>query len=132
MVPRPVALGLTLCDYVIVEEKTKKVSLIGTFTGIRVSDFPSAPQPFSAYAMLTDGLGDASITLTVSRMDTAEEIYRREMTSRFSDKLAELRVHFRVLNCQFPSAGWYQFSLLVDGEWVAQRLVRVTLVEDFQ
>jgi hypothetical protein len=31
MIPTPVALGLTLCDYVIVEEGTKKESLIGTF-----------------------------------------------------------------------------------------------------
>jgi hypothetical protein len=57
MASRPVAIGMTLCDYVIVEEKTKKVSLIGAFTGMRVSRFPSDPSPFSVYAALTDGLG---------------------------------------------------------------------------
>jgi hypothetical protein len=31
MIPPPIALGLALCDYVIVEERTKKVSLIGRF-----------------------------------------------------------------------------------------------------
>ncbi len=41
MGPRPVVLGLSLWDYVLVEERTKKVSLIGMFTGLGVSDFPT-------------------------------------------------------------------------------------------
>ena len=66
MVPTPVALGLVLCDVVIVEEKTKKVSLIGTFARIKANEFPATPLPFSVRAVLTDGSGDATIKLGVT------------------------------------------------------------------
>src|SRR4051812_3743228 len=46
MVPAPVALGLTLCDYVIVEQSTNKASLIGTFSTFRGRVFPFPPLPF--------------------------------------------------------------------------------------
>jgi hypothetical protein len=116
---------MTLCDYVIVEERTKKVSLIGGFTGMRVNDFPSTPSPFSVYAALTDGLGDVTIEVIVSRLDTEEEIYHFHNLVRFPDKLAKVRFHLRLTHCSFPVAGSYQFTLLADGEWLAQRRLRV-------
>jgi hypothetical protein len=130
MIPCPIALGLTVCDYVIIEERTKKVSLIGGFTGIGVSRFPAVPAPFSVFAVLTDGLGDATIKLSVSQLDTQEQVLSREMPGHFPDRLAELRIHFRISQASFPSPGWYQVSLLVDGEWVAQRRIRVYLSEN--
>ena len=129
MVPRPVLLGLTLCDHVIVEERTRKVSLVGCFSAIRVGSFPATPPPFSGFALLTDGLGDATIQLSVSRMETQEDIYIREMPCHFPDRLTEVRVHFRIHQCVFPAPGWYQVTLLADGEWLAQRLLRVYSVE---
>jgi len=122
-----VALGLTLCDYVIVEEKTKKVSLIGCFTGIAANHFPAAVQPFSVFAVLTDGLGDATIKLSVSRLDTQEEVLTRQMAYRFPDRLVEVRVHFRITQAVLPDPGWYQCTLFVDGQWVAHRRVNVYL-----
>ncbi len=53
MIPRPTAIGMALCDQVIIDDRTKKPSLIGIFTGIAVDDFPSDPQRFSAWAWLT-------------------------------------------------------------------------------
>jgi hypothetical protein len=124
----PLALGLTLCDYVITEEKTKKVSLIGTFSGLGATQFPAHALPFSVFAVLTDAVGDVTIKLSVVRLETDEEVLTREMTAHFPDKLTEVRVHFRILQGVFPAAGWYQFTLLADGEWVAQRRLRVYLV----
>ena len=66
MIPPPIALALALCDYVILEERTKKVSVIGRFNSFSVTRFPAMVVPFSAYALLTDGLGDARVELVVS------------------------------------------------------------------
>src|SRR5689334_5976929 len=46
MIPTPVALGLTLCDYVLVEQGTKKVSYIRSFRRLRASGFPVVMSPF--------------------------------------------------------------------------------------
>ncbi len=121
----PIALGLTLCDYVIVEERTKKVSLIGTFTGIGVDRFPVIAQPFCAFAVLTDGLGDVTRDLIGSHLDTGEEAFAHRSQVRFPDKLTEVRFLARLRQCSFPAAGLYQFTLLANGEWVAQRRLRV-------
>jgi hypothetical protein len=125
MTPCPIALGLTLCDYVIVEEGTKKISLIGTFTGMAVSGFPTVAPPFSVFSVLTDAQGDVTMDLVVTRLDTGEEVYTYQGRLRFPDKFTEVSFHTRVHRCSFPAPGYYQVTLLAGGEWVAQRRLRV-------
>jgi hypothetical protein len=125
MIPPPLSPGLYLCDYVIVEENTRKVSLIGCFTGMGLDEFPSMPQPFSVFSTLSDGLGNGRIRLVVGQPEKDEIVYEREGTVHFPDKVTEVYLHFRVRECEFPEPGLYQFTLLVDNEWVAQRPIRV-------
>jgi hypothetical protein len=125
-----VVLGLTLCDLIIVEEETEKVSLIGTFTKLEVEEFPSAPKPFCVFAALTNGSGDATIDLVVTRLDTDEDLYEEGVGVHFPGKLTEVQLLFRIQDWTFPAPGWYQFVLLVDGEWVAQRRLEVSVAEE--
>ncbi len=125
MVPRPIVLGLTLCDYVVVEEKTRKVSLIGTFAAIAASSFPAMAQPFSVFVVLTDGLGDATIELVITRLDSGDEVFSYRGQLHFPGKLAEVSFHARLRQCSFPAPGQYQFTLLIDGEWIAHRRIQV-------
>jgi hypothetical protein len=66
MVPVPVAVALSVCEKVIVEEGTKNVSLISTFSRLRVTEFPARPQPFCVFATLLDGEGDATVSLEIA------------------------------------------------------------------
>ena len=91
MVPTPIALGLTLCDYVIIEETTKKASLIGSFTGLAASQFPVIAQPFCVFAILTDGHGEGMIDLVVSRLDTGNELLTYQRKLEFPNPLTEVR-----------------------------------------
>jgi len=129
MVPRPVALGLTLCHYFLVEEGTRKVSLVGVFSKLTSDQFPYVPPTFFVHAALTDGLGNATIDLVFTRLDTDEEVGVRRRQVRFANRLGELHVVFQVANLAFPVPGAYLFTLLVDGEWVAQRRLRVFSTE---
>ena len=70
LIPTPAILGLTICDHLIIEEGTKKCSLVGGFSRISASSFPANVQPFSVFALLTDGLGDGIIRLGVLRLET--------------------------------------------------------------
>jgi len=115
-----------LC-YVIIEERTKKISTIGSFTGIAAERFPTILPPFSIFAVLTDGIGDARIEIVVARLETAEDLFVYRSSLHFPDKLAEVPFHVRLKQCSLPSPGLYQFTLLVDGEWIAQRRIRVHL-----
>ncbi len=127
MTSKPVALGLILCDYLSVEEGTRKVSLAGTFGTIRVDRFPAIARPFYAYSVLTDGMGTGMVSLEVTRLDTGLTVYSQQNQLTFADRLAEAQLIFHVNQLMLPAAGWYQFALLVDGEWTAQRRIRVHL-----
>lgn len=130
MISLPTAVTLILCDYVIVEAKTQKVSLIGTFTNLAVRQFPGRANPFSAHAVLTDGFGDVTIQLVASRLDTGEEVYTQQNLIYFPNRLTEVIYHTRLHTFRFPVAGHYQFSLYANGEWVAHRRLHAKLKQE--
>jgi len=125
MISKPTARGLTLCDYVIVEERTRKISLIGTFNSLRATMFPAFANPFSVWAVLVDREGPAIIKLVVTGLDTDEEIYFQDDPITFPSRLEPFRVHIRLTQFVFPAPGWYEFVLLVDRDSVAQCRVLV-------
>src|SRR5262249_41232986 len=125
MTPLPMVLGLTVCEKVIVEEGTKNVSLVNTFTKLTVEGLPSPTQRFALYAVLTDAEGEATIDLTVTHLDTDEEVYALQRTLHFPDRLAEVRLLYRLREIAFPLPGLYQFTIYLDGEWLTQRRLQV-------
>jgi hypothetical protein len=125
MFPTPVVLGLTVCEKAIIEQGTQNVTLVSSFTRLVVEEVPSPPQRFSVYAVLTEGLGDATIVLTVTNLETDEEVDRIERNLRFPDRLAEVRLLFQIRQCPFPVEGTYQITLLLDGEWLSERRLQV-------
>ncbi len=58
MTAKPIAIGLLLCDRVIVDKDTYSPSAIGIFTGLAVESFPSDSQRFSVLSVLTHTQGD--------------------------------------------------------------------------
>lgn len=129
MTPKPIAIGLLLCDRVIVDKDSTSPSAIGIFTGLAVERFPSDSQRFSVLAMLTDAQGDGRGKLAVYSLDDRwlrqEEIYATEHGIRFPDRFAVINFNLRVRTIRFPAAGSYDFVFFVDGDEVAHRRVRV-------
>jgi hypothetical protein len=125
MVPCPVALGLALCDQVIVEEGTRKASLIGTFNRLEGRAFPFVPLPFCVVTTLTGAQGEGDITLSLTQLETDEEVASLTRRVAFPDRFAEGRILFRLGDCSFPAPGAYLFTLTVDGDWVAHRRLRI-------
>jgi hypothetical protein len=118
---KPVAIGLLLCEQVIIEEKTRNVTPVNCFSQRMVDGFPSEPFPFVAFAILTDGVGEVRLEMAVQRLDTLDEVYQRTVTARFPHPLREVRCVFRVRNCSFPVSGAYQVMILADDELLAQK-----------
>ena len=125
MFPTPQALGLTLCERVIIEQGTKNPTLVGIFLAMKVEGFPSEPAQFSVFASLMDGSGSGIIELVAVRLETDEQVYSQRGQVMFPHRLAVVNVHFRVSKIRFPSPGLYAFMLFIDGELIAQRRVEV-------
>jgi hypothetical protein len=94
---------------------------VNSFTRRAVSQFPSDPIPLVVFALLTDGVGEIQLEITIDRLDTLDEVYRLGTSYDFSDQLHEVRLVFRLRDCSFPVAGHHQVTLLADGEPIAQR-----------
>jgi hypothetical protein len=121
MQQRPVAIGVLLCEQVIIEETTRNYTPVNCFGRRVLGQFPSEPFPFVVLALLTDGLGDGSLEVVIHRLDNLEEIFRASEPCRFPTPLHVLRCTVRIRNCSFPVPGYYQVSLMADHELVAQR-----------
>ena len=121
MNPPPIALGLILCEKVIVEERSRNVTLVSTFTKLFVDGFPSYRERFAFYSVLTGGRGDAIVDLVIRELETDEEIYSMRRALHFPNPLTEVQAAFHIRDCSFPAEGFYEASLVVDGDWVARR-----------
>lgn len=125
MAKLPVAIGLSLCEQIIIEERTQNVTLVNCFSYRQAERFPSEPIPFVVFALLTDGFGEVTLEVGIERLDTMADIYRRAAKAQFKESLDSVRFIHRVRNCSFPISGDYQVTLLADGIFVAQRKIRI-------
>src|SRR5437870_12571345 len=124
MAQRPVAIGLSLCEQVIVEAGTGNVTPVNCFTHRSVKACPSEKIPFVVFSELTDGAGQMTLDVMHHRLDTFDEILKVTHAVTVKNQLHITRLIART-RCSFPVAGQYQVSLLADGEIVAQRKLRI-------
>jgi hypothetical protein len=103
MPQRPSAVSLMLCDQAVFEQGTQKPYLLGVFTGIAVERFPTPPQRLDAFAALTDGQGDVTMTLSVVHLDTNHESYTETRGLHFPDPLGIMNVRFRIRRLIFDA-----------------------------
>jgi hypothetical protein len=128
MAKLPTAIGLSLCEQVIIEEKTHNVTLVNCFLYRILDHFPSRT-PFIVFAHLTGGFGEVPLDVVVEGLDELDEIYRISLTARFADPLETFRCTVRVRDCEFPEPGQYVVSLRAGGEIVAERKIQLLLKE---
>ncbi|HTU93849.1 MAG TPA: hypothetical protein VMF69_27460 [Gemmataceae bacterium] len=129
MIQPPVAIGLIVCEKVIVEEKTHNVTLVNCLARLRVQEIPSEPHRLIIHAWLTDGIGDGTLRLELLHPDTLEEIMTWDSELSFSNPLQEARAVFEE-ELSFPVEGRYQFNLLVDGKFLSQRTFDVSVEKE--
>ena len=122
--PAPIAIGLMLCDQVIIDKDTNKPCLLGIFTGLAVEDFKES-QRFSVFLTLTNGRGHVKLELICLRLDNGEPIYDQTYNTVFPDPLTLVNVNIRVRSIRFPVPGSYDFLIRANGELIAQRKIRV-------
>ena len=130
MLQRPTAVGLLLCEQMIVEEGTKSVTLVNSFSYRLASSFPTEPIQFTVVAFITDGLGDIRLEVVINRLDNLGEIYRRGKSFQVSDPLSVFRFETRVRSCSFPIPGRYEVNLFAGDEVIARRTILIRPLEN--
>jgi hypothetical protein len=123
----PVVVGLTICRNVFNEGQAGEYSLSRAFTGVRCTAFPARMDtPLCVLASLTDGEGDVPFDLHITCYGvTIESLRHLRGVLQFQDRHQSVELVVRFPQFVFPQPGVYEFTLSVNGEWVAQRGIRV-------
>jgi hypothetical protein len=105
MTPTPTAIGLWICERVVIEQGTRNPSVIAAFDGLGVEQFPARPLPFSVFSTLTDAVGRGTISLRVCSLQSGDLIYRNDRRFTSTGRLTAVNIHFRVETIIFPVQG---------------------------
>ncbi len=126
----PVPLAMVLCDTIIIDKRTEKKSLIGTFSNIYTKKFPFRANHFSIYISLTDGHGEYDGSLVCS--DSANnEIFRAKGSIAFpGGAKTVVEMVYDIGGLIFPEEGVYNFSLFCGETIVISRECRVSIVSE--
>lgn len=124
-IEKPQARSLLLCDYLVVEEGTRNVSLINCFTRKAFEQFPTPPITICAYSPLSGGFGEFHIRLRIAHLRSLQWEYENSQKMMFLDRLSEVRYSRRLQGIRFPEPGSYSFSLLIEEEMIADTRIEI-------
>lgn len=119
--PTPSVLSINICDSVIRDEATKKVSLIGLFNTIKANSFPCKHPILHAYIALTNGHGKYKTEIRFSHLDDQKPIAGMVGELEFKNPLQVIELNLCWQNLSFRESGEYIVEVLCDGSQVGTR-----------
>lgn len=126
---KPVLLAMIICDQLIREEGTKKISLLGLFNRVGAKTFPCVHSRLHIFVAVTDYMGTADCELKFSD-NSGKEIVKLAGQFNFPNKLAVIEMNFRMDNLPLPKAGAYHFDFIIDREIIGHRKFRVEQIKE--
>jgi len=112
---------MILCERIIVEEGTRKPSLIGIFSEVNARGFPAAFTGMAVYVALSEGQGQYDGMLRVEFAETGQELLRAEAPVIMKDPLTVTEIHMQFPPVPLPQPGLYRLDFLCDGELLKTR-----------
>lgn len=129
----PYPLAMVVCDGAWRDPYTGKFTLIGTFGALCGSSFPLTHPILTVYASLTDGRGVMPIKLELVDVDEQREpVFDRTSDAEFNDPRMILELCFQVSMIVFPEPGEYRLKLYANNEFMLERRIVVTQLENQQ
>lgn len=119
--PKPVVLSINICDSIIRDEITKKVSLIGLFSVIHANTFPVAHPFCHVYVALTNGHGLYKTVLRIVNMNNNKSIFNMDGDLNIVSPLQVVELNIGLQGLRFEEAGKYSVQVLCNGEPIGCR-----------
>ena len=112
---KPILKAMLLCDQTLLEEGTRKRSLIGLFDRIKVSQFPSTHPSMSVYVQFREIEGTFSFSLELYDL-TEGRIMNRSVIKDFKveSKSRDCELVFNLLSVRVEHPGEYEFRIFVN------------------
>jgi hypothetical protein len=123
--PTPFVLSINICDSIIRDEVTKKVSLIGLFSIINSNVFPCVHQLLHVYVALTNGHGKYNTEIRFSYMEDGEPIAAMLGELDFKNPLQVFELNVCWQQLRFNKPGDCVVQVLCESNVVGERKFRV-------
>ena len=122
---KPIILALVLCDSIIREAGTNKLSLIGTFNGLFSQNFPCTHPSLSVYVAITEVHGRVPCELRMTSLTDNQIIFKLPGLIEFSGPTNVAELVFQLQQLQFAHPGMYAIEFMAEGELLASRRLSV-------
>jgi len=111
---QPEVLAMILCDQVIRDQITGKMSVIGSFSAINAVEFPTVHRNMAVYVALTEGEGEYDGSLRFGLEETGEVLLNINGKVRMRQPLDVAEWHFHIAALPLPRPGKYRFDFFCD------------------
>jgi hypothetical protein len=119
--PEPVVLSINICDTIIRDERTKKVSLIGLFSAIHAPVFPAMHPTMCVYIALTNGHGKCKLNIQFNRAEDNHIIAGMEGEIEFVNPLQVVELNLEMQGLKFEKAGEHLVEVLCGSNLIGTR-----------
>ena len=119
--PGAIVLAINICDTIIRDQMTNKVSLIGLFSTIWAPSFPCRHPKMHIYIALTGGHGKYTMEVKLVKAADGSPVMGMEGPVAFQNPLQVAEVNLEWRNVEFKEPGEYVVEVLCDGNPVGRR-----------
>lgn len=118
----PHVMAMLICDQVIIDARTGKQSIIGSFSVINATRYPLRYPCLMVYVALTEGRGKTPLRLRlIDANEESKPVVDRTLQITFKDPRQVCELHSAFYGLSFPQPGEYRFQLFSSGEPLMER-----------
>ncbi len=128
--PTPSILSINVCDTIIRDEKTRKVSLIGLFNTINAHSFPATHGLMHVYIAMTNGHGKYETEVRFVSLEDNHPIIGMRGEVNFNSLLDAVEINIEWRDIPFKKPGNYAIEVLCDKIPISSRKFRVIGMEN--
>ena len=129
MAVKPILLALILCDSIIREAQTNKLSLIGTFNNVFAASFPCTHPNISVYIAITKGRGRIACKLRMTSLTDDRMIFELPGQIEFGGPITVGELAFQLQQIRFETPGVYAVEFWAGGDLLGSRKLNVQKLE---
>ncbi len=126
---RPIAKSVYVCDSVVRDPQSGKMTLFNLWDAVRVPD--GAPFPFClsricVFVWWRGGLKNITSRIDIVQASTGDVVRRTpDIPTVFKDRTSSLYSLYRIEDCVFPEAGVYSIELFCNNTFVEDQAIEV-------
>ena len=123
---KPILKAMLLCDQTLVEEGTRKRSLIGIFDRVMAAQLPTTHPSMSVYVQFREIEGTFDFTLELYDLSDEKTVHKATIKNfNVQERSRDCELVFNMMALRFEHAGDYEFRIYVNDMIFGQKSFQV-------